>query len=225
MEGLRDRARSLDGVEAVTLATNLPYVQGTNTSTFERASLADSLRPPPTSSSVQLVDSDYFDVLGIPLLEGRAPRANRREAAVSRSMARRFWPGGRIEGQRIQVYLSTAVAPVPVTVVGVVGDVRHLGLGGPAMAELYLPRTLEPDRVPGLALRSTLTPNQLAAALGGADQLSGMLVMSEWVARAAAPYRIAAVVLGALALVAGLSVAVSVGLGRKLSVVESRVLT
>jgi hypothetical protein len=217
MERWRDRARGIEGVEAVTLATNLPYVQGTNTSTFERANLADSLRRPPTSCSVQLVDAGYFDVLGIPVLDGRRPAANRREAVVSRSMARRFWPGGQIVGQQIQVYLSSTVGPVPVTVVGVVGDVRRAGLAGPAVAELYLPRSLEPDRVPSLALRSTLPPDRLAATLGGADQLPRMLVMSEWVARASAPYRMAAIVLTVLALVAGLSAAVALGVGREVT--------
>lgn len=214
MERWRDRANGLPGVLAATLATDLPYVQSTNTNTFERASLADSLRPPPTNCSLQLVDSDYFQVLGVPLLEGRPPAADRHEAVVSHAMAQRFWPGERIVGQQIQVYLSTAAAPVPVTVVGVVGDVRRLGFDGPAMAELYLPRTLEPSRVPSLALRSTLTPDELAAALGGADPPPRLLVMSEWVARAAAPYRIAAVALVMLALVAGLSVAMSSGLTR-----------
>jgi hypothetical protein len=215
MELWRDRARGLPGVQAVTLATDLPYVQSTNTSTFERASPADSLRPPATNCSVQLVDSDYFQVLGIPLLDGRAPASDRREAVVSHSMARRFWPGARIVGQQIQVYLSTAVAPVPVTVVGVVGDVRRRGLDGPALAELYLPRALAPGRVPSLVLRSTLTPDQLAAALGADSQAPRMLVMSEWVARAAAPYRVAAAAFLALALVAGLSAAVSLSLARK----------
>ena len=83
---------------------------------------------------------DYFDVLGIPLLAGRAfgPADDADSppvAMVSRTMADRFWPDGEALGGRFR---DEEDGPW-VTVVGVVGDVRHQGLDTAVEPQAYVP--------------------------------------------------------------------------------------
>ena len=83
---------------------------------------------------------DYFQVLEIPLVAGRGfgpadgPEGPQ-VAIVSRAMADRFWPDGNALGGRFR---NDADDPW-VTVVGIVGDVRHQGLGTDVEPQAYLP--------------------------------------------------------------------------------------
>ncbi len=74
------------------------------------------------------VSIEYFDILGIPLIEGRPfTEAEARNSApvaiVSASAARVLWPGESPVGQRIQQGFEDR-EPIELTVVGVVGDIR-----------------------------------------------------------------------------------------------------
>jgi predicted permease len=85
------------------------------------------------------VSGDYFRVLGIPLLAGRALNANDRDgtppvAVVNQAGARRFWPNESPIGKR--VWFGTTTGPFsdrahPVEIVGVVGDVKYEGVDQP----------------------------------------------------------------------------------------------
>lgn len=74
------------------------------------------------------VSIEFFDLLGIPLIEGRTfteaeVRASAPVAIVSESSARVLWPGESPIGQRIQRGFEDR-EPIELTVVGVVGDIR-----------------------------------------------------------------------------------------------------
>ena len=82
----------------------------------------------------------YIETMGIRLQRGRhitdadngaAPAV----AIVNETAARRYWPNQDPIGRRLQI----DGGPPWRTVVGVVGDVRHAGLGVPSKPELYLP--------------------------------------------------------------------------------------
>jgi putative ABC transport system permease protein len=85
------------------------------------------------------VSADYFRVLGIPLLAGRALSAGDRDgtppvAVVNQAGARRFWPNESPIGKR--VWFGTTTGPFfdrahPVEIVGVVGDVKYEGVDQP----------------------------------------------------------------------------------------------
>jgi putative ABC transport system permease protein len=87
------------------------------------------------------VGPGYFGVMGMPLLSGRAfnEKDNStapRVAIVSQSVARTFWHGGDAVGQRV------ILRPGPedwVTIVGVVDDVRQVGLTKEAHPAIYQP--------------------------------------------------------------------------------------
>jgi predicted permease len=108
------------------------------------------------TSGVNLVDSDYFSVLRIPLLQGRLltrPEVLRGAhlAVISRTFAQRYFsdsdPIGRqiLPGELSQVPHSMLMAPgmdQPYRVIGVVGDVRNAGLHRPILPQAYIPSSI-----------------------------------------------------------------------------------
>ena len=93
-----------------------------------------------TSIQARSINPDYFRAMGIPLMRGRAFTDRDREGQprvviVSESMARRYWPGEDPLGQRItfnsgipREQQQEVGGPGSREVVGIVGDVKHLGL-------------------------------------------------------------------------------------------------
>ena len=84
----------------------------------------------------------YFDVMGIPILAGRDftrhdTATTEPVALVSESLARRQWGGGNPIGARVQIDYMGSLRRV--TVVGVVGALRHDGYDAPVRDELFLP--------------------------------------------------------------------------------------
>jgi len=85
--------------------------------------------------------------MGIPLLRGRAfdSRDHQKSAAtviVNREMADRFWPGTDPLGKRFKLGDASAEQPW-LTVVGVVGNVKHTGLAEHTEPEMFLPYSPE----------------------------------------------------------------------------------
>jgi putative ABC transport system permease protein len=88
----------------------------------------------PDGTGYYVVSEDYFAAMDIPILLGRSfderdARDGGRVALVNRTMAERYWPGGNAIGQRFRVPGMEGPrenAPL-ITVIGVVGDVRHHG--------------------------------------------------------------------------------------------------
>ena len=100
----------------------------------------------------------YFETMGIPLLAGRTIEDATAVAVISESMARRFWPGESALGARI-LFGDT------LTVVGIVGDVRHEAMDAEFLPTLYVPNALDPMRSLSLVVRSGGDPTQLFAQL------------------------------------------------------------
>jgi len=103
------------------------------------------------------VTPGYFGTLGITLLDGRDVRETdvtgaMRAAVVSRAFAERFWPGERAVGKRFWMGNVASAAPT-VTVVGVVEDVLHYGLGVQAEPMVYRPVGQAPRGWLGLVAR------------------------------------------------------------------------
>ena len=84
----------------------------------------------------------YFNVLGIPLLRGRALTADDRADApaagvINESMARQYFHEQDPLSARIRWARSEGVDWI--TVVGVVGNVRHFGLANSEEPAIYTP--------------------------------------------------------------------------------------
>ena len=95
--------------------------------------------------SDRVVTSGYLETLGVPLLAGRhfderdMVESTAPSVVINQTMAARYWPDGDPVGKRFK---TGGLADTPWwTVVGVVGDMRQMGLDVAPAAELYLPAT------------------------------------------------------------------------------------
>jgi putative ABC transport system permease protein len=89
------------------------------------------------------VGGDYFRTMGIPLLKGRD--FNTQDEAdtplvgvINEAMARQYFPDENPLGARIW-WARAEGEPRWITIVGVVGDVKHFGLDQPEMPAIYTP--------------------------------------------------------------------------------------
>src|SRR5262249_33081538 len=91
-------------------------------------------------------------------------------AIINETMARQHWPSENAVGKRFHIGLAPADSERPwVTIVGVVGDVKDMGLEAPAKAEMFFPC----QKMPGwlwnmprdLVVRTTGDPLSVVAAV------------------------------------------------------------
>jgi len=194
-----ERVRALPGVAAAGYTTSVPLVWrgGTNGFTVE-----GQPRAPGRDANHRQISPDYFRTMGIPLRAGRifdehdGPNALP-VAMINETMAGKFWPGGEALGKRFK--LGGPDAPW-MTVVGIVGDVRQMGLDVPVKAEMYFPYQ-QIDMFWAaptfLAIRSAGDPADLVAAVRrevravDPDQpISDVRTMEEILGREVAPRRL-----------------------------------
>jgi predicted permease len=132
------------GIEAAAFSSNAPMAPGGSSNglvpegkTFDPDDFV--------LGRLGVVSRDYFRVLGIPLVAGRAfgpeDRAGSpRVMVLSESAARRLFPGEPAVGKRVACCEGGPNgAPILKLVVGVVGDVRTDGPGENARNDFYLP--------------------------------------------------------------------------------------
>jgi putative ABC transport system permease protein len=157
------RVNEIPGVEAAGINTYLPL-----STSGMKFSFSVEGRTMPSDTNLpfavyRVVNPDYFNAMGIPLQRGRVfdQRDNAESTPaliVNRRLAEQFWPGEDPTGKRLKI--GPADSPNPwATVVGVVGDVRQVGLYGEQLSELYAPYAQE--------RRSWLAPRDLVVRTRG----------------------------------------------------------
>ena len=135
---LRERVASLPGVEAAGVISLLPL----QASGFNGAAVPEGRTYPRGQEPLaeyRIVTPGYFEALGIPVLRGRGLTdadlgADAPIALVNETLAGAFWPGEDPIGRRLTIGGDT-----PLSVVGVVRDVRQVALALDTRAEVYLP--------------------------------------------------------------------------------------
>jgi len=135
------RVRVLPGVVAAGYTTFLPLTNRGGTSNFEIEGKPIVTAGDLNDANHRVVTPDYLRAIGVPLIAGRfldeSDGPNARPAAlVNQTMARQFWPGEDPLGKRFKLGNDSDATPW-ITIVGVVGDVRQMGLDVPARAEMY----------------------------------------------------------------------------------------
>jgi putative ABC transport system permease protein len=184
-----------------------------------------------TRTRFRTVSDGYLTAMGVPMLDGRdlTPRdhANAPPAIVmSRSAARRHFGSTRAVGQIVDWHFDAAMT-MPMTVVGVVEDLRQVSPADDVFPEVFADyrqvlaaftkwgqKPLRQDVVAigfaSFALRTTGDPalaipqvRAIAASVDANVGLDALVPMSRLTASAVAPQRFYAVVLVVFALVAG----------------------
>ncbi|HXI40577.1 MAG TPA: ABC transporter permease [Bryobacteraceae bacterium] len=155
-----------------------------------------------------LVSKDYFRTLRIPLLAGRLFRDGDETepwsvTIVNEEFARRFGLGRDVIGKQ------TAEPVHPLTIVGMVGNVRTRGLRAAPFPEDYLPSLRFSWTNQYLIVRSAMPPAQLVKVVKAAIQSSnsdqavfGVMTMDELIADSVTEPRFHAYLIGAFALLA-----------------------
>lgn len=146
------------GIGAVALSSSSPLV-----SYQPQPIHADDAVPgsPPVSASVRLVGGSYFDVLGIPIVRGRAVTESDRGtselvAVISESAARRLWPAENPIGRTIRLVEELPNEDTLIvrrTIVGVAADVRQSPTDE-AIEDVYVPLLQRPGRFVAIVART-----------------------------------------------------------------------
>jgi predicted permease len=164
-----ERVAALPSVEAVAQALRSPLSEGT---VQMMASLPGQQ---PFAMDFNYVSDNYFSLLDLPLVLGRAFSAadetdRPNTAIVTEATARRLWPDGNPLGQRLAVEFEHG-QPVEVEIVGIARDAEVTMIGELSSSYLYLPATPGLHREMLLKTRSdlaTLTP-QIRAVVAELD--------------------------------------------------------
>ncbi|HEY9402033.1 MAG TPA: ABC transporter permease [Pyrinomonadaceae bacterium] len=169
---LTERVKALPGVEAAGATVSLP-LGGSNFS-VGRSFIREG-RPLVTEESQNadyfVATPDYFKTMRIPVKAGRAFTEQDRVdtppvVVVNESLARRFFPGEDPVGKRLTVWRDEKFAR---EIIGVVGDVKSDRLDAETDAQIYVPYAQDAGWGGlSLAVRTTVEPETLAAAVRGA---------------------------------------------------------
>ena len=157
-------------VIAVGGATNLPLSNTNMTFGFYRDGMVPG-KEAPFTANVRGVTSGYFRALGIPLIRGRGLLPTDREGSapvvvINEAMRRKFWRDQDPIGERISITRGRTI--IWREIVGIVGDVRHAGLGVDPDPEIYMPYAHDPFMFLRVAVRSHAEPEALAGAMRAA---------------------------------------------------------
>jgi putative ABC transport system permease protein len=111
------------------------------------------------------VDHRFFEMMGIPRRSGRPfdgkDVIDDNEVIINETMGRRFFPNQDPVGKRIFMHWGGG-KPTPVLVVGVVADIKDLGLDAPIEPTIYWP---DAGREAVLLARTNVDPLSLASAV------------------------------------------------------------
>ena len=139
LEQVMERVKALPGVHGVGYTTAVPLNWKGGANAVEIETRQTEAGPKPNAIHRQVSDG-YFQTLGVRLIEGRffhaTDRAETTRVAIINESLAREWRGDDPIGKRFK--LTTADAPW-VTVVGIVADVRQMGMDAPVKSEMYLP--------------------------------------------------------------------------------------
>jgi putative ABC transport system permease protein len=168
-----DHVAALPGVEAVGAVSVLPA----SGQRMNRGVHVDG-RPTPQRATDQTIEYQtatpgYFAAMGIPLKSGRPFSASddgrgNPVAVINEEAARQYWPGVDPIGRRVG--FGGPDGPTWRTIVGIIGNVRLLGLDQPVVPEVYVPLLQDPSRVMSIVVRTSIDPATVGISLRRAVQ-------------------------------------------------------
>jgi putative ABC transport system permease protein len=214
------RLQTLPGVQSAALTTWLPLTGLTG-----KGALNIEGRPPWEGGKspvveISTVSPDYFRTLGMQMRAGRAfndgDRADApRVVIINETLTRLFFPGEDPLGKRLDSFNPKSPWAA---IVGVVADVKHLGLDEEVKPEIYFPYSQSGVYVdPILVVRTAIEPDRLAVALrrevaaGDPDQpIYEMMTMEQRLANSMAVRRNGMLLFGVFAAVALIIAAIGI---------------
>jgi putative ABC transport system permease protein len=175
-----ERVASLPGVRSAGMVNRLPLAGGAQINELEFEAVG---QPSPTGASVRegfdtrTVTPDYFQTMGIRLIEGRPFTDHDTQVSpvpgmqgvlipatgiVDDRIARRFWPGESAVGKRFR--FTFLPGPPWIEIVGVAGHIRHDGLDVDPRPQVYFNYLQRPQDRMALVVRTNQDPRALISA-------------------------------------------------------------
>ena len=142
-QNVLQRVESIPGVVSAGYTTSVPLAWKGGTSGFFPEGTKDPIPGMAYDANHRQVSENYLQTMSIPLRQGRYLTAQDNErslpvAIINETMAREYWPNIDPVGRRFKLGDLTDDTPW-LTIVGVVRDVRQMGIDVPVKAEMYLP--------------------------------------------------------------------------------------
>jgi len=166
---LLDRIRRLPGVESAGMSSTIPLhnaaLDGPVPIEVRDAETIPREQTIPSPPVLHIVTPDYFRTLGARILAGRdfnGQDANKAlpVVVVNQHLASHYWPGGNAVGKQI------AVSPGNwLPIVGVVSNIRHLGLDQDSVDEVYGSLAEAPQAAMSVVIRNAQTSPELGEQL------------------------------------------------------------
>ncbi|MEO8504292.1 MAG: ABC transporter permease [Acidobacteriota bacterium] len=218
---LLDKVRALPAVKDAAVATQLPMSGSVDRYSVHAEGLMNANPELDPAADRYGVSPNYLAAMGVPLLRGRAltdaDRADAlRVAVVSSALVKRIYGDADPLGRRVKV---GGIDGQWLTIVGVVGDVRHEGLEELSAGALYMtiPQWPDPETSASLVVRAAGDPMALAGRVRDLVReidrdvpVSRVATMDDWISARTAARRFSAKLLSAFALVALLLAALGV---------------
>ena len=212
-DGLFNKIRALPGVTGAGGVADLPLSGQMNDDFFTTNAAPPKEARDAEDADSRIVAGDYFQVMRIPLLEGRlfseqdqgdAPH----RVIVDDPFVRRYFSNADPIGKQLLVYEGTH-GYMRQEIVGVVGGVRHGGLQIPARPTMYFPATQSSQSQLNLVVRGGSDPAELASGIRRAaatldpnEAVSGFEPMTRVVRESAAGDGFNALLLGLFSAIA-----------------------
>ena len=158
-DDLLTKLQSLPGVQSAATVTFLPLSGWRGSRPVVRSS---KTLASPAVSMWSSITPNYFRTMQIRVLVGRVfdqrdKGGSTPVAVVSESLAKRLFPRGDAIGQSVDAAFNT-----PLQIVGIVGDVHHLGIASDLKQEIYVPFAQFPFPLLCVAIRTQGDPMMLA---------------------------------------------------------------
>jgi putative ABC transport system permease protein len=211
LKDVLERASQIPGVRAVGVTSTLPTRGGPATDfVIEGQPPLEAGQEP--SADIRIIDSNYFQAMGIPLRAGRAfAETDSTDApkvmVINENMARRFWPDEDPIGQRVT--MRDWGPPLTGEIVGVAADVKANGLDSETRPMIYWAYPQFPIIFNSIVVRAEGNPLSLVGALKSqiwsvdpAQPITSVTTMDQVLADSVAPRRFNTLLIGIFAVIA-----------------------
>jgi putative ABC transport system permease protein len=212
-----ERVQTIPGVVSAGYTTSIPLAWKGGTSGFYPEGMREATSGGSFDANHRQVTANYLQAMNIPLRQGRYfdehdNAQSMSVAIINETMARQYWPGESPLGRRFKMGAPNEEIPW-YSIVGVVADVRQMGIDEPIKAEMYFPQsqvTTAPWFIPrDLAIRTKGDPmsvvGEVRAAVRAVDPdqpISNIAVLSDLLGEQAARRQMGMVLLSAFAVLA-----------------------
>jgi putative ABC transport system permease protein len=157
------KVSTLPAVTAVAIGVNIPFDDSEWDSSFHLTGTPPNVRGQEPSAEMNYISPDYFKVLKMPIVRGRAfgPEdggGRQTSVIIDESLASRFFPGQDPIGKQLDNNQTLKPNPAPLTIVGIVPRTRNDAPGEENVESLnfpqiYLPAAQFPNENVSLVVR------------------------------------------------------------------------